>query len=152
MAENIKHDLKLLFLYARLKSRTKHSVAPLMDGNRAITTNDCEKSVIFNECFSSVFTEENINSFSHLEQVFNGDAKEMLLDVDVSQSIVEIKFNKLNMNNASGVDGIHTILLRELSEQLSDPLSILFGRTLDEGMVPMDWRAANVTLLNRKKE
>ena len=93
---------------------------------------------------------ENINSISHPEQVFKGDAKERLLDVDVSQSIVEMKLNKLNVNKASGVDGIHPSLLRELSEQLSDPLSILFRRTLDEGMVPTDWRAANVTPLYKK--
>ena len=35
-------------------------------------------------------------------------------------------------------------------EKLSDPLSILFRRTLDEGMVHMDWRAANVTPLYKK--
>ena len=33
--------------------------------------------------------------------------QERLLDVDVLQSIVEMKLNKLNMNKASGVDGIH---------------------------------------------
>ena len=106
-AENIKHDLKSFFSHARSKSRTKHSVAPLMDRNGAITTDDCEKSLILNELFSSVFTKENINGISHPEQVFTGDAKERLLDVDVLQSNVEMKLNKLNMNKASGVDGIH---------------------------------------------
>ena len=72
---------------------TNYSVAPLMDGNRAITTDDCEKYVILNELFSSVFTKENINSISHPEQVFKGDAKERLLGVDVSQSIVEMKLS-----------------------------------------------------------
>ena len=50
-----------------------------------------------------------------------------------------------------GVDRIHPSLLRELSEQLSGPLSILFRRTLDEGMVPTDLRAANVTPLYKKR-
>ena len=88
-----------------------------MDGNGAITTDDCEQSVILNEFFSSVFTKENINSISHSQQVFKGDAKEMLLVVDVPQCIVEIKLNNLNVNKASGVDEIHPSLLRELSEQ-----------------------------------
>ena len=125
-------------------------MAPLIDRNGAITTDDCEKSVILNEFLSSVFTKENINSISHHEQVFKGDAKERLLDVDVSQSIVEMKLNKLNMNKASGVDGIYPNLLRELPEQLSGPLNILFRRTLDEGIVPTDWRAANLTPLYKK--
>ena len=68
----------------------------------------------------------------------------------MSQSIVEMQLNKLNMNNASGVAGIHPSLQRELSEQLSCPLRIFFIRTLDDGMVPTDWRTANVTPLYTK--
>ena len=45
MAEKIKHDLKSLFSYARSKSRTKHSVAPLTDRNGAITTDSYKKIV-----------------------------------------------------------------------------------------------------------
>ena len=70
--------------------------------------------------------------------------------MDVSQSIVEKKLTKLNKNKAPGVDRIHPSLLRELSKQLSGPLSILFRRTLDHGTVPADWRAANVAPLYKK--
>ena len=63
----------------------------IVDGNGAITTDDCKKSVILNEFFSSVFTKENINSISHPEHVSKGVAKERLLDVDMSQSIVDMK-------------------------------------------------------------
>ena len=79
--------------------------------------------------------------------MFTEDANERLLDVDVSQSIVEMKLKKLNINKASGVDGIHPSFLKELAKKLSGHLSILFRRTFDEGMVPTDWRAANVTPL-----
>ena len=119
-----------------------------MDGNGAITTDDCEKSVILNEFFSSVFTKENINSIFHPERVFTGDANDRLLDVDVSQIIFEMTLNKLN--KASGVDCIHPSLLQVWSEQLSGSLSILFRRTIDGGMVSTDWRAANVTPLYKK--
>ena len=82
--------------------------------------------------------------------MFTEDTKEHLLDVDVSQSFVEKKLKKLNKNNEPGVDEIDPSLLRELSEHLSGPLSILFRRTLDEGTVPADWGAANVTPLYKK--
>ena len=62
MAGKIQHDLQSLFSYARSKSRTKHSVAPLTDRNAAITTDNFEESLILNEWFSSVFTKENTNS------------------------------------------------------------------------------------------
>ena len=93
----------------------------MIDRNEEITTDNLEKPLILNEFLSSVFTKENTNSISHPEQVFTGDTKERLLDVDVSQSIVE-----KNLNKARGVDGIHPSLPRELSKQLSGPPSILF--------------------------
>ena len=131
MAEKIKHDLKSFFSYARSKSRTKHSV-------EISPPTISKKTIILNEYFCTVFTKENTNSISHPEQVFTGDTKERLLDVDVSQSIVEKKLKNLNKDKAPGVDGIHPSLLRELSKQLSSPLSILLRRTLDEGTVPDD--------------
>ena len=82
--------------------------------------------------------------------MFTGNTKERLLDVDVSQSNVENKLKNLNKNKAPGIDGLHPSLLREFSKQLSGPLSILFRRTLDEEMVPADWREANVIPLYKK--
>ena len=118
-------------------------MAPLTDRYGAITTNKFKTSLILNESFSSVFTKENTNSISHPEPVFTGDTKEHLLDVDVSQSIVENKLKNFNKNKVPGVNGIHPSLLRELSKQLSGPLSILFRRTLGvapifSGLVDMD--------------
>ena len=150
MAEKIKHDLNSFFAYARSKARTKHSVAPLTDRNGAITIDNCEKSSVLNEFLSSVFTKENTNIIYHPEQVFKGDTKARLVDVDVLQNILEKKLKKLSKNKAPGVDGIHPSLLRELSKQLSGPLSILFRGTLDEGTVPADWRTANVTPVYKK--
>ena len=66
------------------------------------------------------------------------------------QSIVEKKLKNLNKNKAPAVDRIHPSFPREFSKQLGGPLSILFRRTLDEGTVPTDWRAANVTQLYKK--
>ena len=47
---------------------------------------------------------KNTTSISHPEQVFTGDTKERLLDVDVSQSIVEKKLNNLNKDKAPGAE------------------------------------------------
>ena len=48
--------------------------------------------------------------------MFTGDVKERLLDVGDSQSIIEMKIYKININKASGIDGIQPLLLRKLSK------------------------------------
>ena len=37
------------------------------------------------------------------------------------------------------MDGIHTIILKVLSEEMSLPLCMISKKSLDEGVVPLDW-------------
>ena len=48
------------------------------------------------------------------------------------------------------MDGIHTSILKALSEEMILLLCMLFKKSLDEGVVPLDWRAANVVPLYKK--
>ena len=41
-------------------------------------------------------------------------------------------------------------MLKELSEELSEPLAILFNTTLAEGKIPEDWKTANITAIHKK--
>ena len=44
-----------------------------------------------------------------------------------------------------GPDKVHPFLLKTFAKYLAVPLSIIFQRSIDEGVVPADWRCANVT-------
>ena len=48
------------------------------------------------------------------------------------------------------MDGIHSNILKTLSEELSLPLCMIFRKSLVEGIVPLDWRAADVVPLFKK--
>ena len=39
-------------------------------------------------------------------------------------------------------------MLKELEQELTEPLSRIFYRSLIEGEVPEDWKTANVTLMS----
>ena len=49
-----------------------------------------------------------------------------------------------------GPDEIHPRVLRELAEEIAEPLSIIYQRSLLTGEVPEDWRLANVTPIYKK--
>jgi len=56
----------------------------------------------------------------------------------------------LNPTKASGPDNLSPIL-KELSLQIAEPMTILFQRSLSDGVVPMsDWRRANVVPIFKK--
>ena len=47
-------------------------------------------------------------------------------------------------------DNIGARLLRKLSEQIASPLTTIFQQSLHDGIVPVDWRKANITPVVKK--
>ena len=60
------------------------------------------------------------------------------------------KIKKMKDNKSPGVDGISPKLLKEIVEQMSIPLAKLFNLSLEEGIVPSEWKEANNTPLFEK--
>ena len=52
---------------------------------------------------------------------------------------------KLRTNKAAGTDNLSPQLSREIVEETPEPLSLIFRRSIEEGMVREDWKTANVT-------
>ena len=63
---------------------------------------------------------------------------------------IQEKLKGLKNFSAPGPDGLLSNVLKELSYELSFPLSILFNKCLSTGFVPTDWKRANVTPLFKK--
>ena len=53
--------------------------------------------------------------------------------------IINVKDHK-----SPGVDGIPPELLLEIVEQISRPLATVFNLSLEEGVVPLEWKEANI--------
>ena len=60
------------------------------------------------------------------------------------------KINKMKDNKSPGVDEIPPKLLKKMVEQISTPLVKLFNLSLEEGIVPSEWKEANITPLFKK--
>ena len=57
------------------------------------------------------------------------------------------KLQKLKSNKAPGTDGLVSDLFLKSSETICLPLSIIFRKSLNEGVVPKDWKLANVSAI-----
>jgi hypothetical protein len=67
-----------------------------------------------------------------------------------SFEIQEEEFIAVNPNKSCGPDGFHPRLLKELAAVLAGPLTSFFRKTLNEGILPADWKEAQVTPLFKK--
>ena len=59
-------------------------------------------------------------------------------------------FLHASINKSPGVDGIPPKPLKEIVEQISTQLAKLFNLSLEEGIVPSEWKEANITPLFKK--
>ena len=63
---------------------------------------------------------------------------------------VRKKIKGLRAEAASGPDGLGPRVLQELQEELAPALAAIFTKSLEEGVVPRDWKEANVTPIFKK--
>ena len=103
-----------------------------------------------NDYFSSVFTTEDISSLPVPFTKFEGNKSEYLRQLFVTPEIIANKIKKMKDNKSPGVDGIPPKLLKEVVEQISTPLAKLFNLSIEEEIVPSEWKDANITPLFNK--
>ncbi len=101
--------------------------------------------------FSSVFTSEDTSSLPVPETKFNGPEGEMLGKLVVTPEVLASKINNMKDNKSPGVDGIAPKILKETMEQISMPLARVFNMSLQEGIVPLVWKEANIIPLLKKR-
>ena len=75
-----------------------------------------------------------------------------LTDIGVSPKAVQGKLSQLDPRKAQGPDQVPSRVRKEFSEQLAMPLSlcILFSKSLESGLIPVDWTVADVTAIFEK--
>ena len=69
---------------------------------------------------------------------------------DRRTNIVASKINNMKENKSPGVDGLSPKILKETVEQISKPLAHVFNMSLQEGIVPVEWKVANIIPLFKK--
>ena len=57
----------------------------------------------------------------------------------------------LDVNKAQGPDGIPARLLKETARQIAPSLTVLFNKSLRTGVLPRDWKLANVVPVHKKE-
>ena len=117
--------------------------------NDAVLTGDKSMAEAFNKSFASVFGPRQGAHVTPIE-IFRGHEDEKLKTVFFSSEDVTRRLKSLKPTSAPGPDGIHPRLLKECANELGQPLSIIFNRSMEEGILPDDWKKTNVTPIFKK--
>ena len=147
LAKDIKKNPKKFYAYIRSKCRTRDTVGPLMGQDGHIKDKEDEMCNILNDYFCSVFTESGTVDSSENSNVSVGTD---LDDIFIDEDIVRKKIEKLREGKSPGPDGISTSMLIKTGDVIAKPLALIFNKSIKEGVVPKDWRVANVTPIFKK--
>ena len=150
LACNIKHDSKSFYAYVRSKQNVQDKVGPLEDSYGNIVSQGFLMAEDLNGYFSSVFTKEDISSLPVADAKFQEAKSDYLGPLVVTPELVAKKIKAMKDNKSPGVDWIPPKLLMETVEQISIPLARVFNLSLKEGVVPFEWKEANIIPLFKK--
>ncbi|KAF2348831.1 hypothetical protein FHG87_020413 [Trinorchestia longiramus] len=120
----------------------KATIGPLIDSEGSIQTINKSKAKILNTCLTSVFTHEDL---AEILQPYALNPQEILSDGVFTVEKVEKQLNISNPYKSTGPDGLGPRILKKAAEVIREPLTNIFNRSLETGIVPEDWKRANVT-------
>ena len=150
LAGNTKNDSKSVYAYVMTKQNVRDKVGSLQNKSGNVISEGFQMAEVLNEYFSSVFTIEDISSLPVPVTKFEGYQSEYLGQLFITPEMIAKKIKKMKDNKSPGVDGIPPNLLKEIVEQISTLLAKVFNLSLEEGIVPSEWKEANITLLFKK--
>ena len=113
---------------------------------RPTAANPVEIATIFNTYFASVFSSENLPD----ELPTETSGPPVLTELTLTEPEVETILNSLDTNKATGPDEIPARLLKNTAAIVAPSLCKLFNKSLQHGIVPRDWKLANVVPVYKK--
>ena len=106
-----------------------------------------DKADILNRQYESVFTKEDTSAPIPKP---SGTPYPSMTDINIEEVGVRKLLHKVNPNKACGPDLITARILKDLASDIAPFLTSIYQKTIESGIIPEDWRYANVTALFKK--
>jgi hypothetical protein len=143
---------KRFWSYIKYK-KTDHAGIPSLKMNGKLLKEPKQKADALNSQFHSVFSDSfNITygDFQKDSYMTGTEAYPPMPDIHITRNGVEKLLSQLNPNKACGPDGLKPRILKELANEISPILCLIFNNSIDTGEVPTDWRTAYVSPIYKK--
>ena len=133
--------------WSHVKSSKNSSRIPEVMSYEGLTANERPaKANMLNQYFYKQFSEPSCYE-TNIE--FDND---ITFDIDFSALRVKLLLVNSDINKAQGPDAVSGAVLKNCSETLAYPLSILFNLSYNTGYIPQEWKLGNVVPVHKKDD
>jgi hypothetical protein len=147
ICDDLRKKPKRFWQFVNSKQCDKVAIGSLKCGDNVLT-NNIDKAECLNEQFKSVFNDyvpSNTDKSSDSQFV----PAYMENDKFNEQEVFD-ELRWLDASKACGPDGIKPVFLKVAAKQIAKPLCRLFNLSYQKGIVPADWRNANISPVHKK--
>ncbi len=149
MKKSVFENPKRFWSYVKSSTRSSQNPNFLRNG-QSYTTDSREKANLLNDFFHSIFNPSDIKPpASNPTPSVTPDNQ--LSEIELIEEVAAVLRN-LDPNKASGPDGIPCRLLEEVTQEIAPSLCSLFNLSLSLGVVPTEWKFANISPVFKKED
>ena len=138
---------KKLWSYIKSKKQESSGISDLRNKNNILTSDPVEKAHLIHSQFDSVFSNPSPKIQANFDEK---DRLPTLNPIKVSSRGILKLLSNLNPNKAIGPDNVPGKFLKLCAYEIADIYQVLFQASLDQGVVPPDWKEANIVPLFKK--
>ena len=140
-----KSNSKVFWKFIQTKTKVKDEIKCIIDDEGDVHTDDNTKAELLNSYFRSIFTQEGDAPIPEFRKT------DIVLDKILFNEEQVLKLLKgIDETKSRGADNIHPKLVKKTAMQIAKPLTTIFQKSMDMGIVPTDWKLANVTRSTRR--
>jgi hypothetical protein len=140
IASNCISNPKVVYKYINDKTIIKDGIRALIDKDNKVITDPELIGDTLNDWFFSVFKKEDCENIPTCT-----NPSSLCSNVRTDPFDIEARLSKLDGNKSVGPDGIHPFVLKQCALSISYPICLICLKSLMSGVVPDEWKTANIT-------
>ena len=150
IVDEVKENPKAFWSYLNSKRNSEKGIPKLKKPDNSFTQTDYDTANTLNSFFTSVFTKDDDVTINNVPTLNNEYSYTPMSDIFCTEEEVLQKLNSLKPNKSCGPDKMHPMVLLQTKDVCVTPLTIIFNKSLSEGVIPTDWKMAQITALHKK--
>ena len=130
----------------------KSAVGPLLNAAKELVSCPSKMADILSKQYESVFSKPKTPPLEPSDYYSNDDNDETYLkDIPFTRKDIKDAMDEIPLTASAGPDRFPAILLKKCSDSLSEPLFLLWQKSLSNGKVPSVLKTANIIPIHKGK-